>query len=280
MPLGHSAAYPSDKGFVTLLPQHLLKKMGAVCLLDLVSSIVVYLLVVPYPNRLPLALIFLVEKYFLCQVVTLGRFPKQMMGRQTLTQAEIIKALTGQDTEDRKKALRCLFEHPRLRQISISYVRNHGGNHQDGEDVFQEAIILFDRKTREGAFLSQGSLEAYFMGIVRWHWFNEQQRSGRKTLLLENEHPIQPPSSNPETEYLITERREQLEQLLAELTDKCRNLLKLYQLNYSMEEIARIMGFANGDVSKKEAFLCRKRFKALLKTRPDVWNDLMTKEQL
>lgn len=202
------------------------------------------------------------------------------MGKQTLTQAGIIEALTGQDPARRKMALQYLFEDTRLRQAAGAYVRRHGGNHQDGEDVFQEAIILFDRKIRQGAFLAQGSLEAYFMGIVRWHWFNQQQRPGQTTVFLGEDPPEPAPEGDPELQYLLTERREQLEQLLEQLTDKCRNILKMYQLDYSMDEIARALGFANSGVAKKEAFLCRKRFQVLLKTRPEIWSDLFRKQPL
>lgn len=186
------------------------------------------------------------------------------MQKHSLTQAEIIDALTGRDAGRRKMALRCLFEDAVLRQKAIAYVRRHGGNRQDGEDVFQEAIIVFDRKLRQGAFRSEGSLEAYFMGIVRWHWFNEQQRPGKTAVFFSENTPEPPPDGDPELEYLLTERREQLKELLEQLADKCRNLLKLYQLDYTMDEIAQTMGFANGGVAKKEAFLCRKRFRVLL----------------
>lgn len=194
------------------------------------------------------------------------------MHRPTLSPSEIIEALTGQDAALRKTAMRCLFENPALRKKAISHVRKHGGNRQDGEDVFQEAIIVFDRKIRQGAFLNEGTLEAYFMGIVRWYWYNEQHRSGRVTQIATSEDPPEPPAGgNPELEYLLVERREQLEKLLELLTDKCRNLLKMYQLDYSMEEIAQHMGYANGNVAKKEASLCRNRFRVLLIQFPEAW---------
>lgn len=47
------------------------------------------------------------------------------------------------------------------------HVRKYGGNRQDGEDIFQEAIIVSGRKTWQNDFRNEGTLEAYFMGIVR-----------------------------------------------------------------------------------------------------------------
>lgn len=201
------------------------------------------------------------------------------MRKGSLSQAEIVEALTGSDAERRKLALRYLFEHTALRQSSIAYVLKHGGNRQDGEDVFQEAIIVFDRKLRQGAFRSESSLEGYFTGIVHWQWFNQQQKAGKTTIVLSQTPPEPPPEGDPELEYLINERREQLDKLLELLSNKCRNLLKMYQLEYSMDEIARLMGFANSGVAKKEAFLCRQRFRTVLKKHPEIWQDIFKRKQ-
>lgn len=180
------------------------------------------------------------------------------------TQAAIVAALGSTDPAQREAALCALFENEVLRRACIAHVRKHGGNRQDGEDVFQEALIVLDRKLRLGDYRGDGNIKAFFMGIVRWHWFNEQHKTTHKNTLFTNHTPEPPPTADPELEYLLTERRELLENLLEQLADKCRNLLKYYQLDFSMEEIAQRMGYANAGVAKKEAFLCRKRFKVLL----------------
>ena len=53
----------------------------------------------------------------------------------------------------------------------------------------------------------------------------------------------------------------------------------MYQLDYSMDEIANALGFANSGVAKKEAFLCRKRFRAILNMHPEIWQDLINKNR-
>lgn len=206
----------------------------------------------------------------LCKTVTSPPFFQHTMQKPPFSQAEIIEALTGNDPDRRAWALRQLFDDASLREKIARYVRKHGGNRQDGEDVFQEAIIVFDRNIRLGAYRGAGSLEAYFMGIARWHWYNEQHKAGNAATVSVENAPEPPPAGDPEMEYLLAERRELFEKLTEQLTEKCRKLLKLYQLDFSMEEIARQMGFANAGVAKKEAFLCRKRFRALLLKHPDL----------
>lgn len=200
------------------------------------------------------------------------------MAKQEFTQIELMEALGGQDMEARKAALRQLFGDSALRQLAITHVCTHGGNRQDGEDVFQEAIIAFDRKLRQGAFRGESNLETFFMGIVRWHWFNERQRAGAAATVYNGPPPEPPPGGNPELEYLLRERRELLEKLQEQLSDKCRSILKMYQLDYSMDDIAQALGFANSGVAKKEAFLCRKRFQAILKKYPELWQDIINKK--
>ncbi len=168
------------------------------------------------------------------------------------------------DLTQREAILRAVFNNDRLRQWCISYVCKHGGNRQDGEDVFQEAIIVLDRKLRLGDYRGDGNFEAFFTGIVRWHWFNERQRSDRSNTQYRDNLPEPPPSSDPELAFLLDERRDYLSKLLKQLTEKCRNLLKMYQLDLSMEEIAHRTGYANGNVAKKELAICRKRLKVLI----------------
>ncbi|MBK6931533.1 MAG: sigma-70 family RNA polymerase sigma factor [Saprospirales bacterium] len=201
------------------------------------------------------------------------------MQKHSLTQAEMIAALTGYDADRRRLVLRYLFEHSALRRLTLAHVGKYGGNRQDAEDVFQEAVIVFDRKLRQGAFRGESNLETYFMGIVRWYWFNEQHRTGRGAFVTNENPPEPPPGGNPELEYLLTERREQLDKLIEQLADKCRNLLKMYQLDFSMDEIARLMGYANSGVAKKEAFLCRQRLRTLLNQHPEIWQDLIKRKR-
>lgn len=191
------------------------------------------------------------------------------MRKPSLSQSEIIDALSGPNAELREMALRQLFEDSTLRQMTIAHVRKHGGNRQDGEDVFQEAIIIFDRKLRLGAYRGEGQIEAFFLGIVRWHWFNEQHKAGKAGTVSVENTPEPPPAGDPEVEYLLSERRELLQNVVEQLTEKCSKLLKMYQLGFAMDEIARQMGFANSGVAKKEASICRKRLKILLEKYPD-----------
>ncbi len=187
-----------------------------------------------------------------------------------MAESEVLSAIpSALDLSQREAVLRALFDNEQLRQWCIAYVRKHGGNRQDGEDVFQEAIIVFDRKLRLGDYRGEGSLEAFFTGIVRWQWFNEQRKLGRSGIQYWEVPPEPLPTQDAELASLLDERLDCLEKVLKLLNDKCRNLLKMFQLDLSMEEIARRAGYANSSVAKKEVSICRKRLKALVEKK---WN--------
>ncbi|MDX2133436.1 MAG: RNA polymerase sigma factor [Saprospiraceae bacterium] len=180
-----------------------------------------------------------------------------------------MSAVPGERLAQYQAALKDLFENNVLRQKTIAHVCRQRGNRQDGEDVYQEAVILLDRKVRQGDYRGEGSLDAFFMGIVRQHWFNERRRNSKSRFLHTDNPPELPAAGDPEQDYLLAERQEQLGKLLKQLNHKCRKILILYQLGHSMDDIARVMGYANSNVAKKETCLCRRRFLELLKAIPE-----------
>ena len=141
--------------------------------------------------------------------------------------AELATALSATDPERRRSVLKTLFEDVALRKRAAAYVRLKGGNRQDSEDVFQEAIIVLDRKLRRFDFVVESSLEAYFIGIVRWCWFNECLRRRKTGAFSSEEAPEPPAGGNPEVEFLLNEQREQLGKLLEKLQEKCCKILKM-----------------------------------------------------
>jgi len=56
--------------------------------------------------------------------------------------------------------------------LVISHVLSESGNVEDGEFVFQEAVIIFDRKIREGLNNKNTSLKTQFTSIAKQYWRN------------------------------------------------------------------------------------------------------------
>ena len=162
----------------------------------------------------------------------------------------------------REAALQVMYQKPGLRETVMKIVLEQGGTRDDALDIFQETLVLFDRNLREGRFEGRSTLATYFVGIAKWKWVEQRRRQGRMTELLPNHYDGVVES--PETDILRAEHRGWLETALGKIGERCRELLRLYQLDYSMEEIAQTMHYANTDVAKKEAYRCRMRFRDVL----------------
>lgn len=167
----------------------------------------------------------------------------------------------------REDALKRLYQMPGLREAVIRYVLDNGGDRQDAQDIFQEALVLFDRNIREGRFEGKSALRTYFVAIAKWRWVTVRRQQGRYAELSPAHYDGEVDS--PEAETIRSEYRELFQEALGQIGDRCRELLRLYQLDYSMEEIARTMQYGNADVAKKEAYRCRMRFRELLENHPE-----------
>jgi RNA polymerase sigma factor (sigma-70 family) len=166
----------------------------------------------------------------------------------------------------RDEALKRLYLMPGLRETVIRYVLANGGSRQDAQDIFQEALVILDRNVREGRYEARSALSTYFVAIAKWRWVTVRRQMGRYTDLSPAHYDAEVES--PETAAIREEYRELFQEALSQIGERCRELLRLYQLDHSMEEIAQIMHYNSADVAKKEAYRCRMRFRELLQNNP------------
>lgn len=193
------------------------------------------------------------------------------MKQPSLTDEEIVASIQRGGAA-RETALRELYLRPGLREAVYRHVLDHGGSRDDAQDMYQESLVLLDRNVREGRFEGRSALTTYFVAIAKWRWLTVRRQQGRFTTLNPAQYDDEVESVEQET--LRTEHRELLQAALAELGGRCKELLTLYQLEYSMREIADQMAYENADVAKKEAFRCRQRLRELLEKQPQ-WSNLL-----
>ncbi|TNE66562.1 MAG: sigma-70 family RNA polymerase sigma factor [Bacteroidetes bacterium] len=166
----------------------------------------------------------------------------------------------------REEALKRIYLLPGLREAVIRHVLENGGSRQDAQDIFQEALVLLDRNLRENRFEGKSTLSTYFVAIAKWRWVTVRRQQGRYTDISPTHYDETVDS--PEAETIRHEYRELFQEALGQIGERCRQLLQLYQLDHSMEEIADLMQYSNADVAKKEAYRCRMRFRELLENNP------------
>lgn len=151
----------------------------------------------------------------------------------------------------------------------LNYVKTHGGNAEDGEDVYQESAVIFDRKIRQGQFTGSSTLRTYFMAIAKWHWVTYRRKKDPAAAELKPEH-YDGEVANVEAEIFEGEKRELLEKAVAQLDARCQELLRYYKLDYSMKEIKELLGFSSPDMAKKQAYRCRERLREVFDRNPHL----------
>lgn len=190
------------------------------------------------------------------------------MSQPTLwTDQTIVKAIAS-GGHGRDNALQWWFGNQGLQRWVRNYAAEHGGSAADGEDLYHDTFITFDRLLREGKFREESSLKTFFCSIAKWQWLNRQRKKGVTISLdtielFESKHFL-------EDEMYNRERQSVFQQALSSLGEKCKKLLTFYQLSYSMKEIAAEMGYASDQVAMNQCSECRKKLKALIENSTEL----------
>lgn len=165
--------------------------------------------------------------------------------------------------------LKALYENKKVWQTVLKYVQTQGGKEQETKEIFQESIITLNRKISEPSFELTSNLSTYFIGICKLNWKAHQRKIRQKQRIeqvVQNKYNIM--DETPETIYLNHEKKAIIEELTNQIGEKCKKMLELYGLSYSMQEIAEELGYKNKNMSKKAVARCRKKLKQLIQQYP------------
>ena len=120
-----------------------------------------------------------------------------------------------------------------------------GGNEQDVQDVFQEAIIALYEKIKSGTFKADARIGTYLYVVSRNLWINKQKKVKNFIEINKSHEWIQSDESST-TDILIREQEEMfVKTIMQQLGENCRKVLSMavYE-DKGMKEIARLMGYA------------------------------------
>ncbi len=191
------------------------------------------------------------------------------MKQSPWTDEQLLQAISagGQGRED---ALRAIYADVELKRKVMHYVSNHQGNMADGQDMFHEGLIVLDRNVRAGKFRGEAPLKGYLYSICRFLWMNQLRKNAHTTRVAETPQPKDPDSYTPEIALITEERKSLLDGLLQQLGERCRHILELWKLSYSMEEIAEKAGFSSPDMARKAKYRCHLNLLELVQQNPQL----------
>jgi len=155
------------------------------------------------------------------------------------------------------------------------FILRNGGSEQDAEDTIQEGVFRLLANVDKGAFRQDSSPKTYLFNICRNLWISQLRRQYkwreiRQALAYEDGE-----AGDASRAVHEKDRQALVDEALAPLSGACRQVLRLWSLGYSMEEVARMVGYRNAGSAKKKRSVCMKKLVGFLKERPQLKKELL-----
>jgi RNA polymerase sigma factor (sigma-70 family) len=170
-----------------------------------------------------------------------------------MTDSEVLKRIRNGD----ESALDYLYK--KNYKMMTKIVLNNNGSEDEAKDIFQEALIVFWQKAVSGNLVLSSKISTYIYSICQNLWRKELERKSR---LSDEERDL------PELDEADRiERIKVINECIEKLGETCRKILTYYYFDdLSMQDIAKVMGFANADTAKTKKYKCKKELDNLVKS--------------
>ena len=146
----------------------------------------------------------------------------------------------------------------------VNYLKSRYGNKEDAEDLLHDGLAVLILNVRSNKFRGESSLYSYLFSICK----QMQSKIIRKNVAKENweRYKLDEPaaSRSPEVRMIKSDMKKYVESMLNKLGDKCRKVLSMWSMSYSMSEIAAELAYANAQVAMNKKNKCMKELSALV----------------
>jgi RNA polymerase sigma factor (sigma-70 family) len=149
-------------------------------------------------------------------------------------------------------------------------VQKNSGTETDAADLFQEVLIELHRKASQQSFVLTCPFDAFLYLVCRNRWINELHKRKGHTVTIDGDEGFdlnEDVFDNYDVLLLNEERKNLIEEKLAELGDGCRNLLSLSWSGKPLQEVAAMLNFSYAYVRKKKTE-CMSKLINLVKNAP------------
>ncbi|MEO0735112.1 MAG: sigma-70 family RNA polymerase sigma factor [Bacteroidota bacterium] len=152
---------------------------------------------------------------------------------------------------------------PRIRH----FITSNGGTAADAEDIFQDALVVLYRKSRQPDFELRSSFYTLLYGVCRNLWGNRLQRKSRTEVELRDDYRYEViPDVTTDLERAEEERL--FWDAFRQLGTDCQELLQLFFAKTKMEEIARRLSLSSVAYAKKKKYQCKEKLIRLIRADP------------
>lgn len=136
------------------------------------------------------------------------------------------------------------------------------------DDIFQEALLIFYKKTHQPDFVESSKPETFLMGICKYLAYN-RIRTHRNFTNIETSEVIQIESEIDDIQYLV-EKEQKINQInltLENVGERCYKLLTgFYFEKKSLDELCTDLDISGVNVIKVQKHRCLEKVKNMIKT--------------
>lgn len=175
-----------------------------------------------------------------------------------------------------EEGMKFLYLRHSCREMVFRFIQKRNGSREDAEDIFQDGIRFLILQVRAEKYHAHGDLGAYLYGICKNLWFKRFKKISREEALDARAYEEKQEEGDPELDLVAKDRQEKIQELMSGLGAACQKVLQMWQLSYSMKEIAAELGYKNDAVARKKKRLCMKKLLEILEKAP-VWKNWIAK---
>lgn len=156
-----------------------------------------------------------------------------------------------------------------------SVLHKMGANEQDIEDLFQDAILNMIVNIQSGKYEGKSTLKTYLISIGKYLWLNQRKHQKVHEQYQSALKQSEALDDLPDKYVLYNESAELLDETLSRLGEMCKTILSMWSLNFSMKEIAAALKHESEGFIRKKKHTCMKSLVTLLKSQPDLIDQLL-----
>ena len=177
---------------------------------------------------------------------------------------ELMSLLKSTRESDNDRAFRYMYAS--YREMIQQVIIKNKGDQQDGEDVFQDALIVLFNQAKKSDFELRCTIKTYLYSICRNLWLKKLRKSGRMVELTDTVQQYVVVEESQLKTLEVTEEKEIIASFLGKLSAGCQQILKYFYFERKkMSEIADLMGLATEQGAKNKKSTCMKKLKSIMK---------------
>jgi len=176
----------------------------------------------------------------------------------------------------RNQIIKDLYYDTGLKNSIRNFVIKKGGDQSDFEDVFNFTLVQFVKTVlTKKDFSISTPLNNYLFGIARNLLFQKLgDKLKNRTQDFEEGMLTETDSNHPEQIFLLGEKSDIVNRVLGNIGKRCKEVLMLWSMGYSMKEIAKEMNYKSEIMARKKKCLCLKELLLYLEANPQITEQL------